>query len=144
MGMSDGTTTGSQWWRWPLMPFAAVFGGAIGALLFTLLQWVGMKFQGGASVDGWMFAYVVPVLSTAAFGYVYAYLACTVAPRAKFTTGVAMTSVLGVFSLVAGVLMWFNPEYATGRAALETVQFLAGMAGAISALVQVRDELNKR
>lgn len=40
-----------------------------------------------------------------------------------------------------GCLMWFYPDYATGRAMLETVQFLAAKSGAIVALMPVYDEM---
>lgn len=141
MSMSQGTTSASQWWRWPVMPFAAVIGGAVGALLFTALQWLGMKFQGGFSADGWAYIYVLPVISAATFGYLYTYISCTVAPSGKFTAGVVMTSFYGVLGTLLCVLMWFNPDYTTGRAVVETIRFLAGIGAAIVALVQVRDEL---
>jgi hypothetical protein len=141
MGMNDGTISASQWWRWPLMPFAAVIGGALGATLFTGLQWLGMKFQGGFAEDGWMFMYVLPMISTAAFGYLYAYISCTVAPRAKFIAGVAMTAVLGALSAFVLVVFWLNPSYAPGRAIFETVKLVLGMAGAVIALMQLHDEL---
>lgn len=49
-----------------------------------------------------------------------------------------MTSVLGVFSALLAIFVRFNPAYSTGRVVFETLKVLAGLAGAIGALMQVR------
>jgi hypothetical protein len=123
------------------MPFAAVFGGAIGGFVFMLVQWLGLKFQGGFSEDGWMFRYMLPLFSMATFGYLYAYISCTVAPRAKLTAGVAMTAVLSVIWIAAVTIMWLSPRYSAGLAFFETLRMFAGVAGAVGALMQLHEEI---
>jgi len=57
MNLEETQTESSGWWRWPLLPFASVIGAAIGAILFTFLQWFGLKMHGGYSTDGWFYQY---------------------------------------------------------------------------------------
>lgn len=124
------------------MPFAAVLGGALAALLFVSLQWLGMQFYGGFSKDGWMFRYVFPLIGAGSFGYFYVYIASMVAPSAKFTTGVAMTSVYGAIGVLLVVLTWINPGYPKGQAVFDTVRFAVALLGALNALGQVRRDMN--
>ncbi|ENM5891519.1 hypothetical protein E5115_004029, partial [Vibrio mimicus] len=70
----------SKWWIWPLLPFASIIGAALGAFLLVLIQWFGMKVQGGFREDGWYFLYIMPVLSSAIFGWLFSYITLYLAP----------------------------------------------------------------
>ena len=69
-----------DWWRWPLLPFAAVAGALAGSIVATLLMWLGMKLQGGFSEEGWYFRYVMPVIASSIFGFIYTLISCEMAP----------------------------------------------------------------
>lgn len=130
----------NQWWRWPLMPFAAVLGGALGAMLFGLVQWFGMKLQGGFSESGWMYLYILPVLTAAAFGWLYTWIACAVAPRGKLLAGTVMTTILVLVGLLNIVIVWGMQKYPVGEAVQLTIGSIASSAAAIVALAQVHGE----
>lgn len=128
------------WWRWPLVPFAAFLGAMAGAAAFVIIQWLGMKFHGGMSEDGWFFLYILPVIQSAIFGYLYSVISCAVAPRAKLVTGVVMVTLLGVLTLIVLVTAWSASAGSTGDAVKATIQVLASMVAAIAALVNFREE----
>lgn len=130
-----------QWWRWPLMPFAALIGGQVGAFVFNLFQWLSMKFYGGYSPDGWMYIYVLPLMSAAVFGYLFAYIACTMAPSAKWTAGVVMTAVLGTVLAVLLIFIWLSPAFGTGKSIFESVKATVTIVGAVAGLLQLKEEL---
>jgi hypothetical protein len=138
--IEEANTQPSQWWRWPLMPFASVLGATVGAFLFTLLQWVGLKFQGGFAPEGWAMMYLLPLISSATFGFLYTWIACTMAPKAKFITGVVMVTILGVFSLVAVLFTWAASTYSIGKAVFETLRLVAWMVTAVGALADFRGQ----
>lgn len=98
----------SKWWRWPILPFAAIVGAAIATFLIQVLMWLAMKFQGGFSEDGWYFHYIMPLISSAIFGYFYTIISCMDAPRGKVLAGTVMVTVLGLFCLVSVFLAWFT------------------------------------
>lgn len=130
----------ADWWRWPLVPFAAVFGGTVGAFLFGVVQWLGMKLQGGFSEDGWMYRYIVPFLVSCAFGWLYAYCACAVAPRGKLIAGVVMTTLLFLLGLLSIAIVWLSEKYSLGPAIQITIGTVATLIAAVTALVQVHSE----
>lgn len=123
-----------QWWRWPLMPLAALAGAILGTLAVALIMWIGMKFQGGYSEDGWYFRYILPLFTSGVFGYIYAKISYEVAPSGKLIAGIVMVTLLGILALVSTVLAWVIPSYSVGEAIQSTVGSLAMMIGAILAL----------
>ena len=129
-----------QWWRWPLMPFAAVIGGALGALLLVLVQWFFMKLQGGFSEDGWMFRYVLPIVASGAFGWIYVWITCKMAPRGKVISGIVMTTILGLFLLANVLIAWYLPRYPIGETIQISVGGVASLVAAVFAVMQVHDE----
>lgn len=130
----------NDWWIWPLLPFACVIGATIAAFALALLQWLGMKMQGGYREDGWYYLYVLPVFSSAVFGYVYAWIACNLAPRGKIIAGTVMTTVLGLIMTIGTVFAWLLPKYPMGEAIQITVSMIATLIASIAALVQANDE----
>jgi hypothetical protein len=128
------------WWRWPLVPFAAILGSILGAAAFLLLQWVAMKVHGGFSEDGWMFKYILPVVQSAVFGYLYAMISCAVAPKGKVITGVVMVTVLFVLFIALLVFAWVRPPLQVGPAVQATISIIAAGIAAVVALLHARDE----
>lgn len=140
--MSDGQVENikNQWWRWPLLPFASFVGATLGATLFTAIQWLGMKMTGGFSEDGWFFLYVLPVISSAAFGWLYAWITCYVAPAGKVIAGVVMVTVLALLSILGLAIAWHWNEYPTIENVRTTLATIAMLVAAIAALVQIHSE----
>lgn len=132
------TTIG--WWRWPLVPLGAILGAMLGAVAFMLFQWVGMKMHGGFSEDGWMFKYILPVMQSAVFGYLYAMISCAIAPRGKVITGVIMVTLLFAFFAILLFVAWLKPPVDTGAAIQATVSVIASSIAAVVALMQANDE----
>lgn len=128
-----------QWWIWPLLPFAAVIGASIGAFLLTLMQWFGMKMQGGFSEDGWYFLYILPVISSAVFGWLYAYITLYLAPKGKVVTASVMVTVLGVIS---AMFMWLNSHRELGEAIQASLGSITTMIAAIATIVTQKDDLS--
>ena len=124
-----------DWWRWPLLPFAAVAGALAGSIIAVLFLWFGMKLQGGFSEDGWYFRYVMPVISSAIFGYLFAHISCEMAPRGKVIAGTVMVTILGLFGLLGIVLAWIVPDYPVGQAIQATVGTVATMIAAVVTLM---------
>ena len=138
---NDGSEKSSnQWWRWPLMPIAAVAGAVVGSALFGLIQWFGMKLQGGFSEDGWMYQYIVPAMTSAAFGWLFTYISCAVAPRGKVIAGTVMTTILVLTGVANLFLVWGLQKYGTGEAVRLTVGSVVASAAGIAALVQAHTE----
>lgn len=130
----------SQWWRWPLLPFASFLGGAIGASLLTLFMWFGMKMSGGYTEDGWYYRYIMPLFSAGAFGYLTAIIAAYVAPKGKLIAGTVIVTILGIVVLIGAVLYWLLDKYSLGESIQATVGAIATMIGSVAALIQVHDE----
>lgn len=128
------------WWRWPLLPFAAFAGAMAGSAAFMLLQWVSMKMQGGYSEDGWFFLYIVPLMQSAMFGYLYALISCHVAPYGKFIAGVVMVTILVGGLLLLLALMWIKLEFSK-ELIQPTLAVIAISITSVSTLVSLRDEL---
>lgn len=140
MESSFGMRDEAQWWRWPLLPFAAILGGMLGAFLLTLLGWFGMKMQGGFSEDGWYFRYILPITSSAIFGWFYVLITLNVAPKGKVIASVVMTTVLGVLTCIGLLFVWLNPHREIAAAIQSTVGSIASVVAAISAIVASKDE----
>jgi hypothetical protein len=88
------THTGA-WWRWLLLPFAAVLTTTLSAAVVTLLNSMSMSYMGG-STDGWFMAYVNPIMVKGFSGYVFAKTVHEVAPSHKAVAGTVMVTLLGV------------------------------------------------
>lgn len=140
---NDPTSTGhSGWWRWPLMPFASFIGATLGAILFTLFQWFGMKLSGGYSEDGWYYLYILPVISSGIFGWLYVLITITVAPKGKIISAIIMTTIFGVLLVLASLYSWIDPHREFGYAFQSTISGITSLIAAIASIVNYKDEYN--
>lgn len=140
MSYGSDISNSSGWWRWALLPFASFLGAMAGTFLIGLFQWFGMKMQGGFSTDGWYFMYVMPVISSAVFGWLYVLITLNVAPKGKFITAVVMVTVLVVLGIIGQIFSWANPSNTIGYSTQGTIGTLTTIVSAIMSLVSYRDE----
>lgn len=129
--------TQSEWWRWAFVPFVGVIGGTLGALAFGLIQWLGLKLQGGFSEDGWYFLYILPTITSGIFGYVFVTVTHYVAPRGKFISSVVMTTILGLFLALSVVLAWGLLMQSTGESIKATVGCIASLVASVFTLINI-------
>lgn len=122
------------------MPFASLLGAMVGTFLIGLLQWFSMKMHGGFSTDGWYFMYVMPVISSAVFGWLYVLITLNVAPKGKFITAIVMVTVLVVLGIIGQIFSWANPYNTIGYSTQGTLSILATTLSSIISLVSYRDE----
>jgi hypothetical protein len=144
LGQQEGVSHRSEWWRWPLLPFACVLGASLGALALTWVQWFSMKMMGGFSEDGWYYLYVLPLMGSALFGFLWSRIACAVAPRGKIIAGTVMTTVLGMLVLLGVLLILASPGRTGGEKIQAVVGAIATVVGAIVAVVYVYQESDSR
>ena len=128
-------TEESKWWLWPLMPFAAVLGATLGTMILGLIMWLGMKFRGDFSEDGWYYLYIMPVITSVVWGVIFSYISYSMPPKGNLTAGTVMVTVLGVLVLVMLILIWANGGLELSNKIQSTVGGIATMAGAIGGLV---------
>ncbi|KQW00165.1 hypothetical protein [Rhizobacter sp. Root1221] len=124
-----------EWWRWPLVPVAAVAGLFAAWIAASAVLWLQMKFTGGFAEDGWYFRFIVPALASAAAGYGYSMAACMTAPRGHKFAGTAMVTLLAVVGLLSTTIAWTSTNYSVGLAIQTTVAAVVTQAAAIAALV---------
>ena len=129
-----------QWWRWPLVPLAAITGALAGSILIALLYWLSMKLQGGYSEDGWMYRYILPTITSAVFGLLYVKISYDVAPKGKLITGVVMTTLLFLFSVLNIWLAWYLERYSPAQSIQITVGSIASFITAVISLIQIHAE----
>ncbi len=129
----------STWWRWLVLPFACVVGSLIGAMLVGLFQWFFMKILGGFSEDGWYFLYILPTITSAAFGYLWVSISYYVAPKGKRITAIVMTTLLVTLLVLVTLFSLFNPNYGTGDKVQSVLGAIATVATAIYAIVDFND-----
>lgn len=136
--MSDATANPkNEWLRWIALPFAAGIGGTVGAIALTLFLWLGMKMQGGFSEDGWYYRYVLPVMSSAAFGAIYSYIAWAMAPRGKQIAGTVMTTLLCMLMLLSIVITWGSDSIPAGRSVQVTIGAVVTCIASVATLVSM-------
>ena len=140
MPINSDRNVANQWWRWPLMPIAAILGGIAGSAAFALIQWLGIKLQGGYSEDGWMLQYVLPALTSGAFGWLFVYISCAVAPRGKIIAGTVMTTLLVLTGIANLLLVWGFNHYAGSEAVRLTISSVVASGAGIASLIQAHQE----
>jgi len=124
-----------DWWRWPLVPVAAVAGLLAAWIAASAIMWLQMKFTGGFAEDGWYFRYIVPALASAAAGYGYSIAACMTAPRGHKFAGTAMVTLLAIVGVLSAAIAWTSGHYSVGQAIQTTVAAVVTQAAAIAAVV---------
>lgn len=122
------------------MPIAAFGGGALGAYALSMIQWFGMKFHGGYSEDGWMYLYILPVISSAIFGWLYVYISCTLAPRGKAIAGIVMTTILVTICIISTAIVWFHSNYSPGEAIQKTAGSISTIFASVVSMIQMYGE----
>ncbi len=130
----------SKWWLWPILPFASVIGATLGAFFLALIQWIGMKMQGGFREDGWYFLYVMPVFSSAIFGWLFSYITLYLAPKGKVITATIMVTILGVILSFSTFILWANPYKELGETIQASIGSVVTMIVAISTIVSQKDD----
>lgn len=134
--MSNIDNSNAQWWRWPLVPVASVFGAIIGTVLFVLLQWFSMKMSGGYSEDGWYFRYILPIFKDGIFGFIFVYAGCFVAPRGKIIVGSVLATIVGLFFILALVYNISDPITGTGYKIHSVITGVSLFVGAVLGVIQ--------
>lgn len=130
----------SNWWRWPLMPIAALTGAIIGTILVGVLQWVGMKLSGSYNEDGWYFKYIVPLVMWGCFGYFLTAISYRVAPAGKIVASAVVATTFCVVMILI-VLFGFTRNTPTLIAGLQVIlSFGVLVGGATFGIIQARDE----
>ncbi|EJL6633924.1 hypothetical protein NMS63_003732 [Vibrio cholerae] len=130
----------SKWWIWPLLPFASIIGAALGAFLLVLIQWFGMKVQGGFREDGWYFLYIMPVLSSAIFGWLFSYITLYLAPKGKVIAATVMVTVLGVILSFSTFVLLVDPYREFSESIQASISSVVTMIAAISTIVSQKDD----
>jgi len=114
------------WWRWLLMPIAALLSASVVSILVALAILVGLKLFGTGEPDGWSL-YLVTGASRGAFGYVLALVAYSVSPSRKLAAGYVAIFLMVTF-FVAAVLAPVAPSIHS----LRVIGFVAGAPTAIA------------
>jgi len=131
--------TGSHWWRWPLLPVAAVLALIVtgGVLALGEHVLVGLLF----SVDNAYLRYCVPVEASLIGGFAFSWAACAVAPCGKRIAGTVLVTLLGVFSAIGVVVEWGGHSE---QPVVSSLQYIAYLASAIFGLAIYRDDRLER
>lgn len=133
------SSTTSNWWRWPILPFASFLGAALGASFFLLLQWGIAKVRGDFSEDGWYFVYILPMLSSAVFGYLLVFITLYIAPKGKVIAAAIMLIVLCMILLTGQIFMWSNPYILFNETLKAFIQSLITIIAAVCSIIFDKD-----
>lgn len=140
MENNTGSTGKSDWWRWVALPFAAILGAMLCAFIISILQAASMFLFGGFSTDSVYSKYILPIFSSAIFGWIYVLITLNVAPRGKLIAAVVMITILGVISVVTQAHIWISPEYSLGYAIHSAIAALVTIGTSIMALALNKDD----
>lgn len=79
----------AQWWRWPLVPIASLFGATLGsAVIFFIFRLV--TLFNGFDPDAWWPQFIENTFITCSFGIFCTSIAYTIAPKYKLYSAVGM------------------------------------------------------
>jgi hypothetical protein len=106
--MSANLQQSSQWWRWPLLPFASIFGAAAGGAAYALFWY----FFSGAMTGSPFEHYVLPFIAGGTYGYLVPKISYKIAPAGKMASAISMTVIALVLQAlyVASLLMEQQPD----------------------------------
>lgn len=130
----------NQWWRWALMPVAAVAGTLFLSFLVSIVYTYFSKVFLEAYVGAGVTRFNANILASLCFGYVYISIACAVAPRGKFVVGVVMAGLFLAYVIVTDVAIWVSSLYEVSGAIWESICSLVALMAAAAALFQVHRE----
>ena len=133
----------ANWWRWPLVPLASLLGASLVAVFYYLWTWLSINMMGGGS-DGWIVQFITPLFVACIFSYALVWCGCFVAPRAKFITGVVITTLFVMYLFVGAYQLLFSTDFATGRKVLLSIQAVVGIISAIIAVYMIREEEQRK
>lgn len=134
MNAGEQRSNAYQWWRWPLVPVAAILGAMAGGFFIAVMQWVALKTTGAAYGEGLMKGFFLPLANVVIGGYLYGYLSCMVAPRAKVRTGMIMSGILAVLMVLAITIYWMSADHTASHKAIQALLYFSN---AFSAMVAV-------
>jgi hypothetical protein len=134
------TASAITWWRWPLIPIAAPTGAILGSTLLGIVQWFGMKMNGGFHEDGWYYLYVMPLITSGVFGWLWCYISASLAPKGKTITGAVMATILALLSVFLIFVSFMQLESTTGERIQLVLASIAILIGSIIAVAQTHDE----
>lgn len=123
-----------QWWRWPLVPVAAIAGGVVGAFLLRVIGRFSLNF-GGFTEGGWMQTYILPLFVAGTFGWLFVWISHHVAPKQKQTTSKIVAWLLVVFNALNIIFAWLLSSESVTTAMLGSI---AASFGALMALAETR------
>lgn len=141
--LADGMTphrASKDWWRWPLMPIAALTGAILGTILVGVLQWVGMKFSGVYNEQGWYFRYILPLVMWGCFGYFLTAISYRVAPTGKLVASTVMATALCVVMVLVVLFGFVRDTPTLGNGVQVILSLCALVTGTIFGISQARDE----
>ena len=148
MGMSGEikqTTHTYQWWRWPFVPVASILGAYLCASIFTIFEWILLKFNLMLDVSDWFFQYILPIISASVFGYFYIMVACYIAPNRKIATAILMTTALMLLSAFGLYIIWLKATaYILTSKITLSLQCLANCVACIFATLIVKEDQEKK
>lgn len=129
-----------QWWRWPLLPFVSIIVAMVGSTLMSIflrgIFWLQAQ-QDGGEMFGWYHTFSLYVIPAGVFGYLYAHIACTMAPRGKIIAGTVMVTILGIVTAVAISNFWLFSEKPIKVSVLFTIAGLTSIITSIVVLIRV-------
>jgi len=134
------TASAITWWRWPLIPIAAPTGAILGSTLLGIVQWFSMKMYGGFHEDGWYYLYVMPLITSFVFGWLWCYIAASFAPKGKTTTGAVMATILAMLMVFLIFVSFTQLESTTGERIQLVLASIATLIGSVIAVAQTHDE----
>ena len=135
----DSVSYVAGWWRWPLIPFAAMAGSIIGSTLIGMIGWAGAKKYAGFTQDGWYYLYVLPTIMSGFLGFFWSTVSAYVAPRAKIVTAVVMSTALGMLGIFLLIEHCVRPERYSTPPIMMLVYVIAVIVGSVVASVQVSE-----
>jgi hypothetical protein len=87
------------WWRWPLVPLAALAGAFAGAIVAGGALLAAAFWLLGFNERSWLYLYLLPAASGLVFGHMLVRITYRVAPSSKLGTGAVMVTLLGLYSV---------------------------------------------
>jgi hypothetical protein len=121
-------------------PHTAPVGALVGSILLGILQWFGMKMTGGYYEDGWYYLYIMPLITSGVFGWLWCMIASYIAPQGKTITGTIMATVLAMLGLFLVFASFAQLERTVGERIQLILASIAMLIGSIIAVIQTHEQ----